>query len=211
MASLWVEHQEGRDAAIARLDNQRGALSLAETADPEKDPGQPLLEARDPIFYRAKAEYVLWMLRGIVSDKALAAALKQYDGAADTSPEYFERLLEEASGQKLDWFFQDWVNRDRGLPDLAIENVTPSRGSQEDSYIVAVTVANDGTAVADVPVTIFAADAKVTERMRIEAKGRATRRFLVHGRPNEVQVNDGITPETEASEHRKEITFVAPG
>jgi hypothetical protein len=211
MASLWVEHQEGRDAAIARLDNQRGALSLAETADPEKDPGQPLLEARDPIFYRAKAEYVLWMLRGIVGDKALAAALKQYDGAADTSPEYFERLLEEASGQKLDWFFQDWVNRDRGLPDLAIENVTPSRGSQEDSYIVAVTVANDGTAVADVPVTIFAADAKVTERMRIEAKGRATRRFLVHGRPNEVQVNDGTTPETEASEHRKEITFVAPG
>lgn len=210
MASLWTEHQDGREAAIAQMDNQRGALSLAETADPDKDPGQPLTRAHDPIFYRTKAEYVLWMLRGIAGDKPLAAALKQYDGAADNSPEYFERLLEQASGEKLDWFFNDWVNRDRGLPDLAIENVTPSQGSQEDSYIVAVTVSNDGTAVADVPVTIFSADAKVTERMRIEPKGRATRRFLVHGRPTAAQVNDGTTPETEASEHRKEIAYTAP-
>ena len=211
MASLWLEHQDGRDVAIAQLDNQRGALSLAETADPDKDPGQPLAAAHDPIFYRTKAEYVLWMLRGIVGDKPMAAALKQYDASADTSDEYFERLVEQTSGQKLDWFFQDWVDRDRGLPDLAIENVTPSRGSQEDSYIVAVTVSNEGTAVADVPVTIFAADAKVTERMRIEPKGRATRRFLVHGKPNEVQVNDGTTPETAASVHRREIAYVAPG
>ncbi len=211
MASLWTEHEEGRDAAVARLDNERGALSLAETADPDKDPGQPLAAAHDPIFYRTKAEYVLWMLRGIAGDKPLAAALQQYDGAADTSPDYFEHLLEQTSGQKLDWFFEDWVDRDRGLPDLAIENVTPSRGSAEDSYIVAVTVSNDGTAVADVPVTIFAEEAKETERMRIEAKGRTTRRFLVHGRPKEVQVNDGTTPETEASVHRREITYVAPG
>ncbi|HEX6770426.1 MAG TPA: hypothetical protein VF126_00270 [Acidobacteriaceae bacterium] len=211
MASLWNEHEEGRDAAVARLDNERGALSIAETADPDKDPGQPLTVAHDPIFYRTKAEYVLWMLRGIAGDKPLAAALKQYDGAADTSPDYFEHLLEQTSGQKLDWFFQDWVDRDRGLPDLAIENVTPSRGSAEDSYIVAVTVSNEGTAVADVPVTIFAEEAKVTERMRIEAKGRATRRFLVHGRPKEVQVNDGTTPETQASVHRREIAYVAPG
>jgi hypothetical protein len=47
----------------------------------------------------------------------------------------------------------------------------------------------------------------VTERMRIEPKGRATRRFLVHGRPQQVQVNDGTTPETEASVHRKDIEY----
>ena len=67
----------------------------------------------------------------------------------------FQHLLEKTSGQKLDWFFNDWVNRDRGLPDLSIENITSSKGSQEDSYIVAVTVSNTGTAVADVPVTIY--------------------------------------------------------
>jgi hypothetical protein len=211
MASVWTEHRDGRDAAIAQMDNQRGALSLAETADPDQDPGQPLIAAHDPVFYRTKAQYVFWMLRGIAGDKPLAAALKQYDAAADTSPEYFERLLERTSGQKLDWFFADWVDRDRGLPDLAIEAITPSKGSEEDTYIVAVTVSNSGTAVADVPVTMSSVDATVTERMRIGAKSRATRRFLVHGRPREVQVNDGTTPEIEASVHRKDISYTAPG
>jgi len=208
MESLWTEHQEGRETAITQMDNQRGALSLAETAD-DKDPGQPLIAAHDPIFYRTKAAYVFWMLRSIVGDSSLAAALRQYDAAADTSPDYFERVLERTSGQKLEWFFNDWVNRDRGLPDLNIESVTPSAGSQEDSYIVAVTVSNEGTAVADVPVTVYSGDATVTARMRIEAKGRATHRFLAHGRPEQVQVNDGTTPETEASVHRKDITYTA--
>ncbi len=211
MASVWTEHEGGRGTAITQMDNQRGALSLAEPGDPDKDSGQPLVAAHDPIFYRTKAAYVFWMLRGIVGDKPLAAALQQYDAAEDQSSDYFQHLLEKTSGQPLDWFFNDWVNRDRGLPDLNIENVTSSKGSQEDSYIVAVTVSNAGTAVADVPVTIYSGDATVTARMRIEAKGRATHRFLVHGRPEQVQVNDGTTPETEASVHRKDITYTAPG
>ena len=71
------------------MDNQRGALSLAEPADPDQDPGQPLMQAHDPIFYRTKAAYVFWMLRGIVGDKPLAAALKQYDAAAG----YVDRII----------------------------------------------------------------------------------------------------------------------
>jgi hypothetical protein len=211
MASVWTERRDGRDTAIAQMDNRRGALSLAETADPDQDPGQPLIAGHDPVFYQTKALYVFWMLRGITGDKPLASALKSYEQGQDTSPEYFERLLEQTSGQKLDWFFGDWVDRDRGLPDLTIDAITPSKGSEEDTYIVAVTVSNSGTAVADVPVTISSADATVTERMRIAAKGRATRRFLVHGRPREVQVNDGTTPEIEASVHRKDIAYTAPG
>jgi hypothetical protein len=152
---------------------------------------------------------VLWMLRGIVGDSALMAAFKQYDAAEDESGGLFQQVLERTSGQKLDWFFNDWVDRDRGLPDLSIGAITPSRGSAEDSYIVAVTVSNSGTAVANVPVTILSTDAKVTAEMRIGAGGRETRRFLVHGRPTQVQVNDGTTPETEASVHRKDIAYSA--
>ena len=209
MASVWTEHQDGREAAITQMDNMRGALSLAEPADPDHDVGQPLVRAHDPIFYRTKAAYVFWMLRGIAGDKPLAAALEQYDAAQDKSSDSFEHVLERTSGQKLDWFFNDWVNRDRGLPDLSIEAITPSRGSGEDNFIVAVTVANSGTAVAAVPVTITSVDATVTAEMRIEAGGRATRRFLVHGRPQQAQVNDGTTPETEASVHRKDIVYTA--
>ena len=211
MASVWTERRDGREAAITQMDNMRGALSLAETGDPDHDAGQPLIAAHDPIFYRTKAAYVFWMLRGIVGDKPLAAALEQYgatqDRKQDQSSDAFQHLLERASNQKLDWFFNDWVNRDRGLPVLNIEAITPSKGSTEGSYIVAVTVSNAGTAVADVPVTLYSTDATVTERMRIEPKGRATRRFLVNGRPQQVQVNDGTTPETEASVHRKDIEY----
>jgi hypothetical protein len=211
MASVWTERRDGREAAITQMDNMRGALSLAETGDPDRDAGQPLIAAHDPIFYRTKATYVFWMLRGIVGDKPLAAALEQYgttqDAKQDQSSDDFQHLLERASNQKLDWFFNDWVNRDRGLPVLNIEAITPSKGSTEGSYIVAVTVSNAGTAVADVPVTLYSTDATVTERMRIEPKGRATRRFLVNGRPQQVQVNDGTTPETEASVHRKDIEY----
>ena len=211
MASVWTERRDGREAAITQMDNMRGALSLAETGDPDRDAGQPLIAAHDPIFYRTKATYVFWMLRGIVGDKPLAAALEQYGTTQapkqDQSSDDFQHLLERASNQKLDWFFNDWVNRDRGLPVLNIEAITPSKDSTEDSYIVAVTVSNAGTAVADVPVTLYSTDATVTERMRIEPKGRATRRFLVHGRPQQVQVNDGTTPETEASVHRKDIQY----
>ncbi|HEY2003331.1 MAG TPA: hypothetical protein VGG80_13490, partial [Acidobacteriaceae bacterium] len=209
MASVWTERRDGREAAITQMDNMRGALSLAETGDPDRDAGQPLIAAHDPIFYRTKADYVFWMLRGIVGDKPLAAALEQYATTLDPKQDDFQHLLERASNQKLDWFFNDWVNRDRGLPVLNIEAITPSKGSTEDSYIVAVTVSNTGTAVADVPVTLYSTDATVTERMRIEPKGRTTRRFLVNGRPQQVQVNDGTTPETEASVHRKDIEYTA--
>ncbi len=34
MASVWTEHQDGRETAITQMDNMRGALSLAEPADP---------------------------------------------------------------------------------------------------------------------------------------------------------------------------------
>lgn len=205
MEALWTEHQSGRAAAMEQLDSQRSALSLAESADPDREPGEPLTRAQDPIFYRTKANYVFWMLRGIVGDTALAAALRQYDAAQDTTPAYFQHLLERTSGQPLDWFFADWVNGDRGLPDLAIGNVTPSQGSGEDTYIVAVTVANEGTAVADVPVTVSSAEATVTERLRVPPKGRATKRLLSHGYPRQVQVNDGTTPEVQASVHRRDI------
>lgn len=210
MGMLWTEHQQGREAALTQLDNQRGALSLAETGDPDQDPGQPLARARDSIFYRVKATYVLAMLRDIVGDKPLAAALQQYKQADDQSDGYFEQLLERTSGQQLQWFFRDWVDRDRGLPVLTVENVTPNPGSVADSYVVAVTVANNGSAVADVPVTIYSAGAKVTERMRIEGHSRMTRRFLVHGEPEQVEVNDGTVPEVEASVHRKDIRYKTP-
>ena len=86
------------------------------------------------------------MLRDLAGDKALGAALRAYDPAADTDPAYFEKLLEQTSGKDLRWFFDAWVYHDRGLPDLSIVNVYSSRTTQADQWLVSVEVANDGYA-----------------------------------------------------------------
>lgn len=213
MGTLWIEQEEGRANAIARMDNLRASLSIAEpsgslldeTAARSSDvpePGQSLLDAKDAVYYRTKAIYVLWMLREIVGDGALARGFVEYDPTEDTDGREFERVLERVSGKDLKWFFTDWVYRDRGLPDLAIAGVYPSAASIPGSYIVAVDVANNGNAAADVPVSVVSAAETVTEVLHVPAKGQVNHRFLLSGRPDEVSVNDGSVPEVEASAHQ---------
>ncbi|TCK75144.1 hypothetical protein [Acidipila rosea] len=214
MSTLWIEQGQGRTAALERLEAERTSLAVAEPASPGAADGEDLLHASDAIYYGTKAAYVLWMLRDLAGDKALAAALHNYDPAQDTRPEYFEELVEAAStkykqatGQDLKWFFNDWVYHDRGLPDISIGSVYPSNSSQVNTFLVAIDLTNDGYAAASVPVTVRSQSASQTERVRIPARSKITYRMLIQGEPTEVQVNDGVVPEVEATIHRKSITM----
>jgi hypothetical protein len=207
ISTLWVEKQQGRDAALRSLEADRAALALAEPASPGQSPGQPLPSATSPVYYRTKAAYVLWMLRDLAGDPALSAALHAfYDSAANPADRSsFEKLLEASeSHPDLAWFFADWVDADKGLPDLAIDGVFPTSASAG-NWLVAVHIANAGYAAADVPVTVrsgFGSDARsVTQHLRVPARGKAIVRILIQGKPLEVQVNDGAVPETQASIH----------
>jgi hypothetical protein len=202
LGTLSIEANRGRNAAIENLNAGRPALTLAEPATPGVDAGEDLLHATTPALYRTKAMYVLWMLRAAAGDKALQGVLQAYDPAQDTKPDYFEHLLEQASGKDLRWFFDDWVDRDRGLPDLSIAGVYPSRGAHQ-TVLVAVEIANDGYAEAEVPVTVKGVDASVTQSVRVPAHGRITWRIAFQENPTEVDLNDGTVPEVEASIHRK--------
>lgn len=201
MTSLWVEKQSGRDSAIQQLDNSRGSLSLGDNG------GSDLLVAREPVFYRTKATYVLWMLRDIAGEDALAKTLMTYQPGADTAGTGFEQALERASGKQLTWFFDNWVYHDRGLPDFSIAGVYPAKTGTAGGYLVAVDVANSGTAEAEVPVSVTSGTTTVTERLRIPGKSQVTHRFVMQGPPAEVAVNDGTVPEVEASVHKQ--TFSA--
>jgi hypothetical protein len=207
MGNLYVEQTEGRDAALARLAASRAALALVEPSSPGEGSGQSLIEATDAIYYRSKALYVLWMLRDLAGDKPLGAALRAYDPAADEQPAYFEKLVEQASGADLKWFFDAWVYRDVGLPDLSIANVYVSRAqggaAQADQWLVSIDIANDGYAEAEVPVTVHSATTAVTERVRIAGRTKVSRRMLVMGEPTVVDVNDGTVPEVQASVHER--------
>jgi hypothetical protein len=207
MGALWVEKKQGRDAALRTLEADRAALALAEPASPGESAGQPLAQAISPVYYRTKAAYVLWMLRELAGDPALSAALRaSYPVAGNSAASgSLEKLLEQAGTRPdLAWFFADWVDADKGLPDLSIAGVFPNAVS-DGNWLVAVDVANAGYAAAEVPVTVRSgvdSDARsVTHRLRIPALGKVTERFLIQGKPTEVQVNDGAVPETQASVH----------
>lgn len=205
LGSLWIEANQGLTAAVENLNAGRPALALAEPATPGEDSGDDLLHAASAVYYRTKADYVLWMLRGIVGDAPLQSALQTYDPAQDTIPDYFQRLLEHTSGRDLQWFFDDWVYHDRGLPDLSITNVYPTRESAG-HVLVAVDIANEGYAAADVPVTVKGYNGSVTERVRIPAHGQVTHRVAFSEDPIEVDVNDGTVPEVRDSIHEKILT-----
>jgi hypothetical protein len=214
MGTLWIERDQGRPRALESLEASRNALAMVEPASPGMSPGQPLAQAISPVYYRTKATYVLWMLRDIVGDATLSAALRAYNPADDVSLGYlrdtnvspFERLLEQAGTRHdLSWFFSDWVNKDKGLPDLSVDGVFPTM-AQAGNWLVSVNLSNAGYAAVEAPVTVRSDTSSVTQRVLVPARGKAVQRILVLGKPTEVQVNDGTIPETQASVH---ITSIA--
>ncbi len=218
MESLWVEKRRGRDQALEMLEANRPALALAEPSSPGASAGEPLAVAIAPVYYRTKAAYVFWMLRDLTSDDALSAALHAYvegppeawqpsgNGQGGNASLSLSGLLKKAGATRdLSWFFSDWIDADKGLPDLTIDSVFPN-AAQAGTYLVAVNVTNTGYAAAYVPVTVRTAKNYVTERVLVPARGRAVERLVVMGPPTQVQVNDGTIPETQASVHVTDIT-----
>ena len=236
MGTLWLEKKLGREKALEALESGRSALALIEPPSPGESSGQPLSQAISPVYYRTKATYVLWMLRDLVGDPALSAALRAYDPAQDAARGLgpnagsgsFERLLEQAGLRRdLSWFFSDWVDADQGLPDIAIDSVFPTAvdsgapsstaslapgekpttsGPEANGWLVAVDLSNSGYAAAEIPVTVRNADTSVTQRVLVPARGKVAQRILIQGRPTQVQANDGTIPETEASIHIRDLS-----
>jgi hypothetical protein len=211
MGTVWIEKQQGRERALATLDNARAALALAEPESPGESDGQPLVACISPVYYRTKAAYVFWMLRDIAGDAALSAALRAYDPSKDTAPDSFEKLIEQAGQRKnLSWFFNDWVYKDKGLADLSIETVYPSPASVPGSYLVAVNMANNGYAAVEAPVQVLSNATSVTQRVLLPGRGKGVQRILLQGQPTEVRLNDGTIPETQATIHSKLIENSPP-
>jgi hypothetical protein len=217
LSLLWTERTAGRATALTELQDAARPLALAEPEDPDSasatgsPAGSSLADATGDIFYRAKAAAVWWMLRSIVGDDALKQALQTYrlDPTLDRDPTGLQHALEKASHKDLRWFFDDWVYRDRGLPDLSIVSVTSSqlesRAGLPAGWLIAVEVRNDGYAAAEVPVTVRSSTASETQRLRIPGRSSASTRIVFAGTPAEVEVNDGGVPETQSSLHTRQL------
>lgn len=213
MGTLWDDHEHHRDLALATLEAGRQALALEEPPSPGEGSGQPLANATSPVYYRTKAAYILWMLRDLVGDDALGAALREANAVAEKTanganadpPPSFQAVLKTvAPGKDLAWLFSDWIDADHGLPDLTIDKVFPN-AVQSGNWLVSVTISNSGYAAAEVPVTVRSATNNTTVQVLVPARGSVTPRLLVQGEPTQVQVNDGTVPETQASVHVTEL------
>jgi aminopeptidase N len=138
------------------------------------------------------------MLRDMIGDAALKKSLAAYHSEEDKEPSYMPHLIAAQTQRDLEWFFDDWVYRDRGLPDFKVESAS-SRKTLTNSFLVAVTVNNLGNAGAEVPVIVKSAGGEVTKRLEVRGKSKATIRIETPTAAQEVVVNDGSVPESDVT------------
>jgi hypothetical protein len=203
----YGESRGGRGPALSAIKNFRALL-----ADAEKQPerNDPLSRATDPSFYRVKAMYVWWMLRDMVGDEPLKKAIHAYRATDDREPGYFQRLLRQFSRRDLEWFFDDWVYRDRGLPDFRIDSAFArpllNASGKPQGATVTVTLENLGDAGAEIPVIARSEAGEVAQRVEVHSKSKVIMRIQVPDTIEEVIVSDGSVPESDVTNN----TFKLP-
>lgn len=214
--ALYVEQQSGRQAAIEYMGLHRSAFSGPENRSTpprsEDEVARSLVNTTNEQLYRSKAMCVWWMLRDMVGDAPLKKALAAYRPEQDNEPSYMQRLIAAQNPRDLGWFFDDWVYRDRGLPDFKVESAF-ARKALPNAFLVTITVDNLGTAGAEVPIFVKFAGGTVTKRIEVRAKNKATIRVETPSAPAEITVNDGSVPESDMTNNvfKMEATEIPQG
>jgi len=199
--ALYTDQRSGRQAALEFMNSYRPQIVEREKAieadhEPNAATEQSLINTSSEEFYRSKAMYVWWMLRDMLGDPATKGVLAAYREDQDNEPSYVQHLFAAQSKRDLEWFFDDWVYRDRGLPDFRIVSVYP-RQTMRDTYLVTVTVENLGDVAAEVPVMAPYQGVETSERIEIKGKSKNSVRLQMQAAPEEATVNDGSVPETD--------------
>lgn len=207
--ALYVEQQKGRPAALDYMSVHRPALiKMEQSAAADAAADSSLVNTTTDEFYRSKGMSVWWMLRDMIGDSALKKAIAAYRPEQDKEPSYMPRLIAAQTQRDLEWFFDDWVYRDRGLPDFKVESAY-SRKTMTNAFMVTVTVENLGAAGAEVPILVKFAGGAATKRLEVRAKTKATIRIETPRIPEEITVNDGSVPESDTANNVFKLTEAA--
>jgi len=206
MQAAYKEQEDGRQAALDFMGLHRAAVADAEKAlasehNQNSAADESLINTSREEFYRSKAMYVWWMLRDMIGEPALKKALAAYHPEQDKEPSYVQHLIEAQAKRDLERFFDDWVYRDRGLPDFRVQSAYP-RPIVGGGFVVAITVENLGSAGAEVAVTLRMEGGEVTKRVQVRANSTGTVRIEAPSAPQEVVVNDGSVPESNLSNNK---------
>ncbi|MFZ0733991.1 MAG: hypothetical protein WAM79_16845 [Candidatus Sulfotelmatobacter sp.] len=211
--ALYLEQQNGRQAAIDYIAKHRSILNTIEaseavpgSSDEAKDEAsRALVSTINEALYRSKAMCVWWMLRDMIGPAALKKAIAAYRPDQDKDPSYMPRLIASQTPRDLEWFFDDWVYRDHGLPDFKVESAF-SRKTLNETFILTVTIDNLGGAGAEVPVIVKFAGGEAKKRLEVHAKDKATIRLETPAAPDEIIVNDGSVPESNTENNNFKVS-----
>ena len=196
--AAFIADNAGRQAALDYLNAHRAPLVEAEKAvKPGEEASHSLINAPDDLYLQTKSMDVWWMLRDILGDHPLGFLL-DYHAFDDHDAAYMQRLVEKQTHRDLQWFFDDWVYRDRGLPDFRVDSVYP-RPLVDGGYMVTISIENLGNAGAEVPIILRTESGGIMRRLEVHAKSKAAIRVQTASVPLEVVVNDGSVPESDVS------------
>jgi tetratricopeptide (TPR) repeat protein len=136
---MWLQNGPARYAELMYVESLSGPGALesdlrdtyveALTLDNVPVIQSARLEDYSPEFWAAtaaKGAAVLHMLRYVIGDDKFAATLKQFvaqNAWKSATTDDFRRAAEAASGQKLDYFFLQWIESS-GAPELKLEYTT---------------------------------------------------------------------------------------
>ena len=112
-----------------------------------------------------------------------------------------------SSKRDLEWFFDDWVYRDRGLPELRVESAytRPLLSEPSQSFLVTATIENRGQAGAEVPVLVQTPSGEKSVRILVKAGEKGTGRVEMPIAPDKIVVNDGSVPEANLGNNVYEV------
>lgn len=206
--AAFIEEQKGRQSALDYLDAHKEILVEAEKHAGERTGGgsatdSSVIKAPDNLYLQTKSMYVWWMLRDMSGD-ASAEVLRSYQYNLDKDAPYVQTLLEKQYHRDLQWFFDDWVYHDRGLPDFRVASVfsTPVNAG---GSLVTIEIENLGNAGAEVPITLQTESGEVRGRLEVHARSKSSVRIEAQSAPKEVIINDGSVPESDVSNNTFKI------
>jgi aminopeptidase N len=139
-----------------------------------KEPGVPLLTPSahfTSLGTYANAMYtkgsgILWMLRGMLGknkfDQALRAYFEKLKFKNATTSDLVT-VIEEISGQKLGWFFDQWLRTTKTI-DIAVQNVSSVKQANG-SIASQATVTRSGAAVMPVRIQFVLSDGSKLEEL----------------------------------------------
>jgi aminopeptidase N len=114
---LYTEHFEGRDAFVDGLKTSRARVLALQRSLPGEavlhDNLSDMSKVLNQLIYQ-KGGWTLHMLRGVIGTDAfwtgIRAYYRQYRNR-NASTADFRRVMEQAAGRDLRWFFDEWLTR----------------------------------------------------------------------------------------------------